>query len=182
MKNSYEIRGNVTAIFVKRRNGEIAETIIDTEDLPKANSIPTTWYLNPSKNAYYVRADVVLGGKRRKVYLHRWLCDVDDDLTVDHFNHDTLDNRRSVNLRVITNSENQQNRTVRRDSRTRMRGVEYRPDKKKYAARLSVNKKRYNIGHFDDARSAERAVMKARKLLMPYSKEGSNPNASFHRT
>lgn len=36
MKNDFEIRGDVTAIFLRRKDGNPMETIISTSDLPKA--------------------------------------------------------------------------------------------------------------------------------------------------
>jgi hypothetical protein len=42
--NKYEIRGDVTAIFLYRRNGECYETFIDTEDLEKVKSLNLSWH------------------------------------------------------------------------------------------------------------------------------------------
>ncbi|MFM1655544.1 hypothetical protein ACI7RC_26120 [Brevibacillus sp. B_LB10_24] len=49
MKNDYEIREGVTAIFLKRKDGTVIETIIDTSDLPKAQEIEGAWYALYSK-------------------------------------------------------------------------------------------------------------------------------------
>ena len=44
MKNRFEIRMNIVAIFLNRRDGSEIETIIDISDLPKAQEIVGTWY------------------------------------------------------------------------------------------------------------------------------------------
>lgn len=48
MKNEFEIRGDVTVIFLKRRDGTVLETVIDTSDLTRAREfhngkIPKGW-------------------------------------------------------------------------------------------------------------------------------------------
>jgi hypothetical protein len=43
MKNGYEIRGEVTSIFLKRKDGKVIETFIDTNDLNKANEHHGIW-------------------------------------------------------------------------------------------------------------------------------------------
>ncbi|WP_066160445.1 HNH endonuclease [Halalkalibacter krulwichiae] len=174
MKNDYEIRDDVTVIFVKCKK-RILETFIDTKDLDKARSFSNTWYahFNQKTNSFYIRGDKVVEGTKRRFYLHRWLWDLTSNLTVDHFNNNTLDNRRSVNLRILTNAQNQQNKKgARKDSVTGIRGVEFKKDRMKFQARLAVNKKRINLGYFDDMKEAEIAVKNARKKYMPFSKEG----------
>ncbi|GMA55457.1 hypothetical protein GCM10025857_68140 [Alicyclobacillus contaminans] len=56
MKNEFEIRGDVTAIFVKAKGGKMLETLIDTSDLPIADSMPNSWYAHAdsSQHRYYV--------------------------------------------------------------------------------------------------------------------------------
>lgn len=173
MKNEYEIRGEITAIFINVQ-GEKKETIIDTKDLPKAQEIEGSWFGNYAKNtdSYYVvtRIPTEIKGKQKTYYLHRWLTEADRDKFVDHFNNDTLDNRRSENLRVVTRSGNGQNRTsAHKNSKSKVRGVyKFRG---KWKAQFKLNGKMIYVGMFDDLKEAEKAIKKARAQYMPYSKE-----------
>lgn len=80
-------------------------TLIDAADLEKVQA----HYWNAawgSKFTYYVVGRVDGLG----ISLHRWLVNPAAGLVVDHINGDGLDNRRSVNLRPATRSENGTNR------------------------------------------------------------------------
>ena len=112
MRNEYEVRGDVVAIFLKRKGGERLETLIDLADLEKASSLPLTWfahYVNHDK--IYVRGHLYTGtGKPTYIYLHRLITDAPEGSQVDHIvPENTLANRRSVNIRVATKSFNMHN-------------------------------------------------------------------------
>lgn len=117
IKNSYEIRGDLTIIFIRRGNGKPLQTVIDTYDLERAMLITGYWSASRSKRGrnYYVAGWVRPYRDRPKgmtVPLARFLFeDVPSDRVVDHINHDTLDNSRSRNLRIVTYKENSNNIT-----------------------------------------------------------------------
>lgn len=114
MDNKFEIRGDTTAIFVKRPDGSFIETIIDTVDLPKMDSFIGS--LTASRHdiycPYYVTGVIEIFSKKlgrttkRRVSLHRFIMNFPEGLVVDHKNEDTLNNKRSTNLQAITNGEN----------------------------------------------------------------------------
>jgi hypothetical protein len=93
-----------------------------------------------------------------------------DGMDVDHKNLNTLDNMDG-NLRIITEAENQQNRAVSRTSKTGVRGVTWREERKKWRAQLQLNGTKKYLGHFDTLEEAEQTVTQARKTYMPFSKE-----------
>jgi hypothetical protein len=90
MKNSYEIRGDVTAIFVEYK-GRVLETLIDTTDLEKVLSFPNKWHVRPKQSGFYVEGHTPRNNyKRTSLVLSRFLFDNPKGLVVDHINHDTL--------------------------------------------------------------------------------------------
>ena len=64
------------------------------------------------------------------------------------------------NCRWTTNTVQSQNRRTRIDSRSKVRGVELRNDGT-YVARITVNKKRLNLGTFRRLTDASRARLEA---------------------
>jgi len=121
MQNPFEFRGDHVAILLRRRDGSYLETLIDTEDLPIAESMPR-WCAQAVRRAgtYYVINTYATGST---VYLHRLITGAPDNMEVDHKNHNPLDNRRE-NLNVCTRSENASNRSgANRNSKTGALGV-----------------------------------------------------------
>lgn len=81
---------------------------------------------------------------------------------VDHMNGDTLDNRIQ-NLRSADDRKNQSNRYVHRNGK--LVGAEYRKRNGTWSARITVNKKRYNIGVYKTELEAHHAYLaKGREL------------------
>lgn len=164
MKNNYEIRGEVTAIFISCGD-KVIETLIDTSDLPRAMELDGRWYSNYNKNinGFYVKGHAF---KFTKVpYLHRWLFgDLESGECVDHINHDGLDNRRNCNLRKATDAQNKQNRKG-----NDMRGIKYSHGK--WRARICINNKEKHLGCFLVLEDAKRIVREARATYLSYSQE-----------
>ncbi len=71
----------------------------------------------------------------------------------DHVNMNTMDNRW-MNLRESTPSQNQANRTVRKDNKTGIKGVFYIPRDKKFSSEIQVQGQQIRLGYFDTAEAA----------------------------
>ncbi|KYD03484.1 hypothetical protein B4102_3402 [Heyndrickxia sporothermodurans] len=173
MRNDYEIRGEITAIFLNRKDGTTFESFVDTKDLELLNQFKNKWYPKWDKTtkSFYVYGHQYFQGKMHSVFLHRYLLNAKKNLVVDHINHNTLDNRRS-NLRLITRAQNNQNRKgAQVNSESGIRGVHWIKKHNKYQAFIQINNKGIQLGLFDDINKAEKAVIEARKKLMPYSCE-----------
>lgn len=175
MKNDYKVRGEVTAIFLSRRDGSIVETIIDTEQLERADQFEGMWCLSFQHRGYYVTGREPGSGSKGKMRrLHRWLLDAPDGLVVDHINGDTLNNRLN-NLRIVDYIANGQNRTrLNKNNKSGYRGVTWDKRFNKWFTQIQVNRKTINLGHYDSIEEAVKVVENARLKHMPYSKEAEN--------
>jgi hypothetical protein len=172
IKNKYEIIGDFTEIYLNRNNGLIEKTLIDTEDLEKLRKYGYTWNYYIGKHAasspYVVGNNVYWeSGKRisEKIYLHRIIMDCPDDKVIDHINHDTLDNRKS-NLRIVSKSENQQNRKgARKGNKSGVRGVSWDEKNKDWIVSIQGT----YLKRTKDKDEAEKMADEEIKKLYPYS-------------
>jgi hypothetical protein len=163
MKNDYEIRGEVTAIFIKHRNGNVSEVLIDTVDLNFLIEYKTKWRFSGNSSNLYVRS-------MDNVMLHRYLLNPAVGMVVDHVNHNTLDNRRK-NIRVITQAQNTQNKKHLTKSKSGFRNVAWNNRLSKWRVKIVVNKKCISVGHFGTINDAIEAEREARIKYMPFSQD-----------
>lgn len=134
-------------------------------------------YLKPCvKNGGYLWIDIVRKPTRIKGLIHVMVAECfipnpESKPFVDHINGKTNDNRIE-NLRWATNSENNRNLTeLRKDNTSGFVGVtskKYKGEHWKWLARISLNDKRIQLGHFD---KFEDAVMARREAEKKYFKE-----------
>ncbi len=78
----------------------------------------------------------------------------------DHLNHISTDNRWA-NLRQVTHTENQRNRSLSPKNKSGFTGVSWYKPCKKWAAYIHVNSKQENLGYFhkkSDAIAARKAA------------------------
>jgi|SRR5690625_3184862 len=172
MKNDFKTFGDTTVIYLRRRNGEIIETSVDTSDLKLLSKVKYRWFAqwDTHTKSFYVRAsDKNADGSWGALLLHRYLTSCPEDLQVDHINHDTLNNKQE-NLRIVTLAENLQNIKGKYENNTSgIRGVDKRSGR--WRARVQINKKPIHLGYFDNKELAEEAVIIARKKHFPHSLE-----------
>lgn len=180
MKNKCEIRGDLTAIFVKYK-GVTYECLIDTEDLNVVSSFKGTWYL--SNNGYIcITESWSENGKSyvRKL-IHRVVTRCPDDMVVDHINFNKLNNT-SENLRIVTRAQNNQNRNdLTLSNKSGVRGVSWDSKQKRWCARYQIDGICHNVGYFDDIKTAEKAIRYARSKNMPYSQEALDNSLSYNK-
>ncbi|MBM4762741.1 HNH endonuclease [Bacillus sp. B15-48] len=177
MKNRYEIRGDVTVIFIDSKKYGKIETLINTDDLEKVKKFPNTWRVtyNEVVQNFYVQGRIYSYKKEKTVPLHRWVMDPPDDLVVDHINFNTLDNRRE-NLRAVTHLFNIQrsnpNKPIPRSNKARKpkkprerrgTGVSWHKSKDKWIAYIQENGKQKYLGYFKNKEDALNAVEAAAK-------------------
>lgn len=101
----------------------------------------------------YAGRFVTRNGNKKLVYLHRFLLNAQPGQRVDHINGDRLDNRRE-NLRVVTPSQNLQNRKGSPHTTSGRKGVCWHRERGKWHVRISVNGTRIHLGYHDDLETA----------------------------
>ncbi len=171
MKNKYEIHGETTAIFLKRRNGDTLCTFIDTADLEKLDSFPGTWFANYNKktSSYYVMGNIKKeDGKRTLIGIHRFIMEPSSDKLVDHKDRNTLNNKKN-NLRIATLAENNQNTRRQKNNTSGARGVTWASHQKKWRAYVKYEGKNHYFGYYDTVEEAANAAKEGRKKLLPFA-------------
>jgi hypothetical protein len=101
----------------------------------------------------YAGRFVTIDGKKKLLYLHRFLLNAQPDQRIDHINGDRLDCRRE-NLRLVTLYQNQQNRKCPAHSTSGRKGVCWHRKQGKWHVRISVNGTRMHLGYHDDLETA----------------------------
>lgn len=111
-------------------------TVVDDCDYDHLMQIP--WRYN--NNGYAITAQTP-----NPRAMHHYILQVPPGKVVDHINRDRLDNRRS-NLRVCTPEENSKNRSKRRGSLSKYKGVSYSRRDKVWAVKIWVGGKNKHLG------------------------------------
>ncbi len=156
---------------IKLTQGQFA--LVDTEDYEQLNQYKWCAAWSPKTQSFYVeRSSKIKNGKRYLILMAREVLGLkrDDILQSDHINHDTLDNRR-VNLRAVTNQQNQWNQK-------NPKGYCWHKRDKKYQARIKVNGRGIHLGLFSTIKDARNAYLNAKKqyhkILAPPQAEGKS--------
>ena len=174
MKNLYKIKGEEVHIVLRRRRGPDMLTIVDKTDLSALLKLNVRWYANYNRGnrAYYAACKT----ENKVLQLHRYILEAPKGKGVDHFDHDTLNNRRS-NLRLATVQQNAQNRQRSRNNSSGIDGVYWNKKVNKWHVRIQVEGKRKHLGYFTEKEEARKIVDAARAKYMPYSQQAANKGA-----
>lgn len=103
--------------------------------------------------AGYGARSIAEGGKRKLVYLHRFILQPKKGAHVDHINGDRLDNRRS-NLRTCTHQQNRQNSKHYASNTSGHKGVSFDKTTGNWKAYINVDGRLVHLGRFETAEAA----------------------------
>lgn len=152
--NTYDLSGEYGIGYTSK--GE--EFFFDLEDYDKIKD----YYWRTDENNYFISTT---GNKNKpqNFHLHRIIM-LDEEnmknlsIDIDYINGiNSRNDNRKVNLRITTRSQNNQNRTLRSDTKSGFMGVSYNKQILKWESYLSINYKKYNLGYFSDFTEAVKA-------------------------
>lgn len=96
----------------------------------------------------------------RTTMLHRVIMGEPEGMTVDHWDGDGLNNRRS-NLRVATKAQNNRNQRLTDRNTSGYKGVSWHKGDKRWRACIHVNNRYVHLGHFLTIEEAHLAYVTA---------------------
>lgn len=107
--------------------------------------------------------------KGRRTQVHRVIYmmhhgPIPEGMYVDHINGDRTDNRIE-NLRLCTPTQNQINRGAPKTSTSGVKGVVWRPSRKKWEATIRASGKKYYVGLFGTIEEAAQAQARRSREL-----------------
>lgn len=133
--------------------------VVDASDYEALNRHRWFAVIGNTGKVYASRTKVGADGKRaRNCRMHRELIDAPDGMEVDHRDGDGLNNRRS-NLRIATTAQNQFNRGRAKHNTSGFKGVYIYLGKVR--AKITANKKVFQLGRFETPEAAARAYDEA---------------------
>lgn len=183
-KNYYKIDGNIIMMRLNRRNTTCLWTIFDKTQLSKLTQYK--WYASRDTNTWYVKTHVRLkSGRETTITMHRLIMGLKrgDQPQIDHINHNGLDNRNE-NLRTVSASQNQHNRSgkIRNLNRNKFTsyypGVAWHKNRNRWQASIKLNMLNIYLGIFDTELEAANAYLRAKTIR---DAGGSHEEIRSHR-
>ena len=150
-------------------------TFVDDENYVKLSKYK--WFAQQSRDSYYAgrKSPRDKSGKQTTILMHRIIMECPSNMQIDHINHNTLDNRKQ-NLRVCSQSQNNMNQILQKNTSSKYKGVcliksEYKETVYTYwQANIVINKKQLYLGIFKSEINAAKAYnRKARELFGEYA-------------
>lgn len=152
--------------YVTLTKGYVA--VIDAADVPLIEG--TNWTAqckcrdDGSVVAVYAIRKITADGRRCTERMHRVIFHASFGQEVDHHDKNGLNNRRA-NLRDATGAQNSQNRGIRIDNKSGVKGVWWSAKRGVWMAYIGASGERKHLGYFEDKMAAADAVAQARSVL-----------------
>lgn len=146
-----------TLLTLERKDGSQLTCVLGTDDYPLIKSY--RWCAQRAAQTFYAVAHDRAAHGEPLLMMHALILpNPPAGYTVDHEDHNGLNNRRS-NLRYAPRQMQNANRRAQRNSKSTYKGV--RPKWKKFTARITVHGKGIFLGMFESEVDAARAYNKA---------------------
>jgi hypothetical protein len=150
--------------------------LVDDEDFDYLNQFK--WCVRKRKNStiYYAFRSKRIAGKKTVIHMHRVILGLEDPgIICDHKDHNGLNNQK-YNLREANYSQNNSNRTSRKNSSSKYLGVSWNKQQGKWHAQIKKGLLRIHLGYFECEIEAAKAYnLKAAEIHGEYS----NLNTGF---
>ena len=144
-------------------NNNSGKALIDKDVKDELNEYK--WHVK--KDGYMYRnasTEELRNGMPRSISMHRQLMGFPKGKTIDHINHDKLDNRLS-NLRIASYSDNQANRRKLKRTSSKYKGVRYHRRDNVWHAYIAVEGEQKHLGTFEGERDAAQAYNSVAKKI-----------------
>lgn len=144
-------------------NNNSGKALIDKDVKDELNEYK--WHVK--KDGYMYRnasTEELRNGMPRSISMHRQLMGFPKGKTIDHINHDKLDNRLS-NLRIASYADNQANRRKLKRTSSNYKGVRYHRRDNVWHAYIVVKGEQKHLGTFEWESDAAQAYNSAAKKI-----------------
>lgn len=139
--------------------GDNLYAVVDAVDVALVSAY--RWHPLYKSNGAYAYAKATVNGKRQTILMHRLILGIDDPgIWGDHWDHNTLNNRRK-NLRAVTPYENTMNRQLSHNGKSKHVGVSWDGHAQKWRARIRTGSIDQSLGLFASESDAANAYDKA---------------------
>ena len=128
-----------------KESTEKGRLLIDLEDVERCTRYK--WQMNTSGYGMTTLKD------KKHLSIHRYIMDYKGKDEIDHKDINPSNNRK-CNLRITISIINSINKKISIRNTSGIIGVLFDKSKSKWVARISYNKKKYNLGRFEDKESA----------------------------
>lgn len=136
------------------------QAVVDDDDYETVNQFK--WYYD--KTTGYAKRDQRIDGKRKCIYMHRFINSTAEDKLTDHINGNRLDNRK-VNLRSCNHTQNHANKRLETRGTSIYKGVYWHKNRNNWMAMIRIDKKGYYLGSFSCEKQAALAYNKRAKEI-----------------
>lgn len=167
--NDYEVQEDYVIMYTSK--GE--PFFVDLEDFWKVKDI--CWYRD---NKGYILSKI---GKK-SIEIHRVIMDCPNGFDVDHrYGASTRNDNRKYNLRIVTRSQNNMNKTTQKNNKSGASGVGKHSRVNKWYARITLNYQIIDLGLFSTKEEAVKARKEAENIYfgeMSYDNSQKKDNSS----